>query len=326
MEAKPDKALKILKEEIMVHFPDEIREALKNIPEEVMADIEEIRLRVNRPMVICGRFGELVITENFSTVSSEQIRKVLDMMCESSIYMVQEEMRNGFITLRGGHRVGITGRVISEDNNVVSINCFSGLNIRVSRQVMGAADKMMGYLLNGARVYNTIIISPPQCGKTTLLRDIARQLGTGVKNIGFKGVKVGIVDERSEIAGCYRGIPQHDVGIRTDVLDRCPKSVGMIMLLRAMSPDVIITDELGRKADKDAVMEVVNAGVKLITTVHGSSLKDVSQRPEIKELFDCRIFERIVVLSKRCGPGTVEEIIDGSKMINIYKGGNSCSY
>lgn len=325
MGAMPDKALKILTQEIMIHLPDEIKEALRSVPEEILVHTEEIRLRVNRPIVICGGFGEFIVSRDFPAVGFEQIKRTLDMMCGNSIYTVQEEIKNGFITLKGGHRVGITGRVISEGHNIVNINCFSGLNIRISRQVPGAANGIIEYLLDGKKVYNTIIISPPQCGKTTLVRDIARQLGTGINEKGFEGVKVGIVDERSEIAGCHRGVPQHDVGMRTDVLDRCPKSVGMIMLLRAMSPDVIITDELGKKADKDAVMEVINAGVKLITTVHGSSVKDVSQRPEIKELFDCRVFERLVILSKRHGPGTVEEIIDGDRMINIYRSSNSCS-
>jgi len=144
-----------------------------------------------------------------------------------------------------------------------------------------------------------------------MLRDLIRQISSGIPRLGFPGLTVGLVDERSEIAGCYRGIPQRDVGIRTDVLDGCPKAIGMMMLLRSMSPQVIATDEIGRREDVDALEEVLNAGVKILTTAHGSSLADLSERPVLSNLIRSKIFERFVILGRSRGVGTIEDIIDG---------------
>ena len=129
------------------------------------------------------------------------------------------------------------------------------------------------------RVYHTLVISPPQAGKTTLLRDLARLISEGAGILGQAGKKVGIVDERSEIAGCFQGVPQLDIGTRTDVLDACPKAEGIMLMLRSLSPQVIVTDELGRAEDVQAIAEAVSAGVSVITSVHGSSLEEICQRP-----------------------------------------------
>jgi stage III sporulation protein AA len=159
-------------------------------------------------------------------------------------------------------------------------------------------------------VFNTLLISPPQCGKTTLLRDLARQISNGTLHARMKGMKVGIVDERSELAGCVQGVPQHDVGLRTDVLDACPKAEGMIMMIRSMSPHLLITDEIGRMEDCEAILEAVHAGVHVITTAHGFGLSEVRKRPAIRELFKAGAFSRYIVLSRRLGPGTVEAVYD----------------
>ncbi|MDP3486426.1 MAG: ATPase, T2SS/T4P/T4SS family, partial [Bacillota bacterium] len=147
----------------------------------------------------------------------------------------------------------------------------------------------------------TLVISPPQAGKTTLLRDIARQLSD-------KGQRVCIVDERSEIAGCYNGCPQLDVGLRTDVMDGCPKAEGMLMALRALSPDVIITDEIGRAEDAAAIEEALNSGVRVIASAHGSTYEEVAARPNLSTLLQRGLFQRVVILSNRRGPGTIEYI------------------
>jgi stage III sporulation protein AA len=131
--------------------------------------------------------------------------------------------------------------------------------------------------------------------------------------LGFEGIKVGVVDERSELAGCYKGIPQNDLGIRTDILDACPKAQGMMMLIRSMSPGVIATDELGSPEDLVSIQEVINAGVNVITTVHGWDTKDIMKKPVIGKLMKGGVFERVVVLSRRKGPGTIEEIVDAAK-------------
>jgi stage III sporulation protein AA len=155
---------------------------------------------------------------------------------------------------------------------------------------------------------HTLIISPPCCGKTTLLRDIIRLISDGGKDRA--GLTVGVVDERSEIGACYMGVPQNDLGIRTDVLDCCPKAKGMLMLIRAMSPRVIAVDEVGSKEDIEAIEYVINCGCKLIATVHGNSLLDVKGKPLLKKLIEDKLFERYILLSNKGSVGHLEEVYD----------------
>lgn len=319
---------KIIEKEIIPYLPVNIRRVIVCMPSPNMQGIEEIRLRADKPLMICENLNDWFVNErgkylktpegSFHT-SQEDVAKSLELMCDNSIYSVQEDIKQGYITLRGGHRVGITGKVLFDENGIRNIKYFSGLNIRISRQVIGAAEKIIKYIVDESRVMNTLIISPPQCGKTTLIRDLTRMLSNGIAQPLFKGVKVGIVDERSEIASCYKGVPQNDVGIRTDVLDSCPKSAGMITMLRAMSPVVIVTDELGGGNDKKAVLQAINAGVKIITTAHGASVDEVRERPETGELIDRKVFERFIILSNLKGAGTVEEIIEGKNLRTIYR-------
>jgi len=286
--------------------------------------LEEIRLRAGKPIIFQNFNTEWFadqrgnLTRNPSEafiVSQEDIRVTVELMSENSVYAYQDEIKNGYITIRGGHRIGLAGRVVTEDGVIKSLKDISGLNIRFSNQVFGCSKKILGYLLKGeADIYNTLVISPPQCGKTTILRDIARNLSNGIAEYNFKGIKVGIVDERSELAACYKGIPQNDVGIRTDVLDGCPKSKGMLMMIRSMSPRVIITDEIGNEGDREAVISVLNAGVKIITSAHGYNISELKSRREVLKLIEDRIFERYVVLGNSNGPGTLVEVVDGISM------------
>ncbi|NLY43490.1 MAG: stage III sporulation protein AA [Clostridiaceae bacterium] len=311
----------IIQDDIMLCLSNGIRQILKRIPSRLLQPVEEIRLRTCRPLMLhdstTGWFvtytGEFSDTEgNAYIVTPEDMQQTLELVSNNSIYAVQEELKNGFITIQGGHRVGIVGKTVVSDNKVSYIKDVSGINIRISKQIIGAADDVMRHIIRkNGDVFNTLIISPPQCGKTTLLRDIARQLSYGVKHLQFKGVKVGIVDERSEIAGCFKGVPQNDVGPRTDVLDACPKAVGMLMMIRSMSPNVLITDEIGTEEDLIALRQVMNAGVKIITSIHGYSRQDILRRPYLGKLLAENIFEKVIVLGRSKGTGTIEEIFDG---------------
>lgn len=310
----------IIHRDILLCLALEIRNIVKNISEERLQPVEEIRLRAHKPLMIYDNVNGWFVTPNgyFSeherdayVVNDEDIRKTLELMSDNSIYAIQEELKNGFITIPGGHRVGVSGKVVACDGKISVIKDISGLNIRISKEVIGAADEIMGQILaQDGSIHNTLIISPPQCGKTTMLRDIARQLGNGIRSCRFKGVKVGVVDERSEIAGCYKGIPQNDIGCRTDVLDACPKAYGMLMMVRSMSPEVIITDEIGTEEDIYALMQVLNAGVKIITSVHGYNIEDIKRRPVLEKLISGRFFEKMIILGKSRGSGTVEGVFD----------------
>jgi stage III sporulation protein AA len=239
--------------EIFPILPFNIKRILKKIPGEYLLKMEEIRIRQARPlMVVVGNEDFLVSedgdinTKEGYVVTKEDVIKTLQLISQNSIYAVEDEIKNGYITVSGGHRVGLAGKALLEGNKIKTLKHISCFNIRIAREIQGVADTILPHIIdNNKRIYSTLIISPPKAGKTTLLRDIIRQLSYGVPRYGVKGFKIGLVDERSEIACCHEGVPQNDVGIRTDIIDSCPKELGIMMLLRSMSPEIIATDEIG---------------------------------------------------------------------------------
>jgi stage III sporulation protein AA len=231
--------------------------------------------------------------------SVDDLADMVYRICENSRYAYQEEINKGFVTIRGGHRIGLVGTPVIDNERIINIRDISSLNIRIAREIVGCGDNAVKHLINGCRdIYNTLIISPPGGGKTTLLRDIVRLLSNGFKP-GFHGLKVGIVDERGEIAACYKGIPQNDLGVRTDVIDGVHKKEGMEILLRSMSPNVIALDELGNPADVSTVMQVMNAGVRIIATAHGYNVNQLKNRQGFRELFQHNAFDRFIVIDDR---------------------------
>ncbi|QSZ26517.1 stage III sporulation protein AA [Aceticella autotrophica] len=315
--------------ELLNSLPCNVRNIVKRLSKNVVQKMEEIRLRVNNPLMIhmdneekfVSSSGEIAdMFEDSYIVTQEDCEKAIQLISKSSIYAFEEEIKNGFITLKGGYRVGICGKCVLEKGEIKTIKNISGYNYRIMRELIGISDEIMKYILFSPDiVYNTLIISPPQCGKTTLLRDIARNISNGIPQMNYKGHNIAIVDERSEIAACYNGIPQNDVGYRTDVLDCCPKDTGIIMLIRSMSPDVLITDEIGKIEDIKAIHEALNAGVKIITTIHGYNINDIMRKEYIKELITEKEFNRYIVLSNRFGAGTIETILDDNLKV-IFKG------
>lgn len=275
-------------------------------------DLQEIRIRANKPLIF--EIGEKEVLSKYK-VSMEDINTIVKRISNYSIYAFEDEIRRGYITIKGGHRIGICGRCVIEKNQVKTIKNISSLNIRICRQVLGCSNNIMKFILDKNEVINTIIISPPKCGKTTLIRDITRNISDGDAN--FKGKKVCVVDERSEIGACSCGVPQLDIGIRTDVMDGCLKSEGIIMAIRSMSPDVIVCDEIGNYKDMESIVTALNSGVSLITTIHGYGIEDLYRRPVFKEIVENEVFKRAIVLSYRKGAGTVEYIYDFINKVKI---------
>ncbi len=284
-------------------------------------NLQEIRLRMNAPLLIIYDNREYFISDEAKIVnhpsqgiqiSRNEIRETMEYISNYSLYAFEEEIRQGFITISGGHRIGLAGKIILEEDSIRGMKHISFINIRLAHQVKGCADPVLPYLVNekGTGIYHTLLISPPRCGKTTLLRDIIRQLSDGSKYL--KGMSVGVVDERSEIGACYMGIPQNELGIRTDILDCCPKARGMMMLIRSMSPQIIAVDEIGSKQDLEAIDHVIGCGCKLIATVHGCSIEDIRNKPILGELVQKGLFERYVILSNTTKIGHLEEIYDAA--------------
>lgn len=279
------------------YLPDEIYNLLCGEGEGFMEKITEIRLRAERPIIVYSNNREKILKP---TASAALIKKTVELISGYSLYAWEDELRAGFITLPGGCRVGLSGKTVVEDGKIKTMTHISGINMRIKHEITGCSDPILQLIPGPAHI---MIISPPGCGKTTLLRDLARNISNG-------GKTVAIVDERSEIAGSYMGIPGNDVGIRTDVLDRCPKDKGMIMLLRSMAPDVIIADEIGSQKDIEAIEQVVSTGAKIICTVHGSGIEDVRGRKHLRDLTG--LFDNYILLSARKGPGTVEGVYNKS--------------
>jgi stage III sporulation protein AA len=290
--------------EILEILPDSITKELSSLPEAVLQSIEEIRIRTNQPVELVAKNGPQLLTY-VSTIKDASM--IIGRLSNYSMYTLEEELKKGYVTLQGGHRVGLAGRVVVDAGAVKGLRDISSFNIRIARQKLGISEKYVNELF-ADKWLNTLIIGPPQTGKTTLLRDIARLISSGTKTIPAR--KVGIIDERSEIAGCVAGIPQHTFGVRLDVLDACPKAEGLMMMIRSMSPDVIIVDEIGRAEDSKAILEAIHAGVAVIVSAHGFSLSDLMKRPSLESLWKNRVFDRFVELTRKGGPGSVVSILN----------------
>ncbi len=316
------------KDELLKIFSLKLRTILSKLTID-FEKLQEIRLRMNAPLLIIYANKEAFITEDAKMVDNpskavqitkNEIRETMEYISNYSLYAFEEEIRQGFITINGGHRIGIAGKTIIEDDSIKGMKHISFINIRLAHQVKGCADPVIPYLINSWAngIYHTLIISPPRCGKTTLLRDIIRQFSDGSNYLD--GMSVGVVDERSEIGACYMGTPQNELGIRTDILDCCPKAKGMMMLIRSMSPQIIAVDEIGSKEDLDAIDYVIGCGCKLIATVHGSSLEDIRSKPTLCELVKKKLFERYIILNNVTGVGHLKEIYDSDGK-RLYEAG-----
>ena len=213
------------------------------------------------------------------------------------------------MTIKGGHRVGITGEWVFDNGHIKYLKNISSMNIRICREVIGCGKKFLDYIYDNNEIKNTLIISLPKCGKTTILRDISRIISNGEAPLK-RGYNISIIDERSEIAASFEGIPQLNVGDRTDVFANCLKSKGIILAIRSMSPEVIVCDEIGSKEDFESIIVAYNSGVKIITSIHGSDEQDFYNKlkisgvnTNIEKIFDC-----ILILSNKNGIGTLEKV------------------
>ena len=274
--------------------------------------LREIRLRTGRGLILETAEGETLLDGSGRRVTSEteayrvtpeDVKTALELLTGYSVYAFEEELRQGYFTVEGGHRIGVAGRAVTENGRVQRLGAISFLNVRVAHECKGCSETLFRRLYGDGRYYHTLLFAPAGCGKTTFLRDLIRLLSNA-------GLRVCVADERSELAACHYGIPQHDLGMRTDVMDGCPKAEAMGMLLRSMTPQILAADEIGMEADVFAIRAAAGSGCKVVASAHGGSFEELIRNPVLRTLWEERRFERYVCLEKKEGRFGVREIYD----------------
>lgn len=304
-----------MQEEIIHIFPVAMREPLQRISWE---GLEEIRVRLGWPIELIYDNRSKWLGNYDSIIDRHGLDEMLNYITGYSAYAMEEELKQGYITLLGGHRIGVTGHATYDssgkygEGKVTNIVDIGGLNIRIAHERKGCAKDIVLLIRSGQSIYNTIFFAAPGVGKTTYLRDAVRILSTG--DAVFPGIKCCVVDERSEIAACRMGKPQNDLGIRADVLDACPKEMGMRMVLRTMSPQIIVVDELGKEAEFQMLEQMRYSGVKVLGTMHAGSLQELFHNQMVKECISNGTIERFVELVR---------LPNGNRAFRIYDGQGS---
>lgn len=274
--------------------------------------LREIRFRTGRGLVLETSTGEVLLNASGRAVTSEKeayrvteqdVKTALELLTGYSVYAFEEELRQGYFTVEGGHRIGVAGRAVVEDGRVQRLSYISFLNFRVAHECKGCSEALFQRLYGDGQYYHTLLFAPAGCGKTTFLRDLIRLLSNA-------GLRVGVADERSELAACHYGIPQHDLGMRTDVMDGCPKAEAMVMLLRSMTPQILAADEIGMEADVFAIRAAAGSGCKVVVSAHGGSFEELIRNPVLRTLWEERRFERYVCLEKKGNGFGVKAIYD----------------
>lgn len=292
-----------MKQEILHIMPVRLRDTIaRRLQDE--KGVEEIRIRIGQPIEL--RYAEKSVWMS-QTVTVSDMEEMLTFISRYSIYAYEEEIRQGYLTMEGGNRIGFAGQVRLLDGQVNRMTNIRFLNIRIAGERKGCAKEILPWLYEDGEFLNTLLLSNPGVGKTTCLRDCIRLISDGDGQ--HPGKKVCVIDERSEIAACHLGIPCNDLGMRTDVLDGCPKQAGMRMALRSMSPEVIAVDELGGSEDASSIEEMILCGCRVLGTMHGDCMEYIIRHSGMDRIYQNRLFRRYIFLQKQA---------DGNRTFHIY--------
>ena len=281
-------------------LPRSCRDSLCGLGKDRLDGLEELRLRRGFPMTALLPEGE--VETDGPPVGEDDLRQVVENATQASAHTALDRVRQGFVTLRGGHRIGLCGSVVKREGRIVTLRDISSLSVRVARPVEGQAARLLPRLTENGVFCSTLILAPPGAGKTTLLRDLVRSLSDGDAG---PPLRVGVADERGEIAALWQGEPQLRVGRHTDVIDGCSKAEGLSILIRGMNPQVVAADEITDPADIQAAAGAAGCGVALIATAHGAGREDLARRPVYRVLLENGIFRRLAVIERQGGRRSV---------------------
>jgi stage III sporulation protein AA len=278
-------------------LPFGLRQLALSMPQAQRAAAEELRLRAGRPMSVTMPEGETVLPGG-PILSPGDLRTALEIATQASAHTAFEQVRHGFVTVRGGHRVGLCGTAVMKEGVIHNLRELSSLNIRIARQIPGVGDPILCQLRAQGALPSVLVLAPPGAGKTTLLRDLRRGLSAGM---GGAPLRVGVADERGELGAVHNGVPQLELGPHTDVVDGCPKAEGLMMLLRGMNPQVLAVDEITAPHDIDALEAAAGCGVVLLATAHGRGVDDLKRRPLYRRVLEGRIFQKLLLVERQGG-------------------------
>ncbi len=292
------------KNDIFPFLSNEIISSINKLPTSVVHNISEIRLRCFGCVSVSILDENRILYYNGNPIllNQQQIETVFNKLCNNTLFKFENQIRNGYITINGGHRVGFCGSAIYDSNNIVTLNNITSIVFRISRQIKNAAREIIGNIYEHGKVSSTLIVSEPCGGKTTILTDLTRIFS------GF-GIRCAVVDERGEICSMYNGKAQKDIGGLTDVLNEYKKQDGLSLALRCLSPQVIICDEIGATDDIDMIIETMNAGVPVVATAHASNEDELLDRPQIERLIDSGAIDKIIILKGNKSPGVIKKVI-----------------
>ena len=296
------------KEEILIYFNSDFVNTINKLPTKVLNNINEIRVRSNGAASITAGGKNIILYNDKSPIifTKSEIADLFTKLCEGTVYKFENQIRNGYITISGGHRIGFCGTAVYEGLKLITVKDISSITFRISKQIKNAAREIIGNLVNGDKINSALIVSEPCGGKTTIISDLTRLISN-------YGKRCAVIDERGEICSVHNGVPQKEVGALTDILNGYNKGDGMMLALRCLSPQVIICDEIGTQQDVDAMLEAMNAGVPVIATAHASNEEELISRPQIERLIDYGAVDKVIFLKGSLNPGVVRKVITVNK-------------